>query len=378
MPRPPYVNSHISAMPSGVFSKYSNEISMLQGEVYPLHIGDTYFEPLKGARMEDIHVSQFPGVHRYTKSIGLPKLVQAISRKRKVPEDRVIVTAGATGALHVIASTLLAPEDEVLILAPYWPLIAGIVTSARGRAVSVPFFDQTGSITDRLLPFLRSKTVALYVNSPNNPTGVVLNENELRELAEFARTHNLWIFADEVYEELNYAGIETCISEYAPERSFSIYSFSKAYGMAGNRVGYIIGPEDPKIISQLDKTQTHAYYSVTTAAQYAAIHILQHGEPWIEMARERYSEMAIETALTLGVAVPQGGTFLFLDMVPYLDNKGMDGFLRECISCNLLLAPGESFGKQYENHTRICFTSAPPDVVRKGVDILGDIMKKRS
>ena len=137
MPRPPYVNSHISAMPSGVFSKFSGAISQLKPPIYPLHIGDTYLEPAAGARMEDIHSDSFVGVHRYARSEGMPALIDAIAKRRHVDPKRVLITAGATGGLHVMAMTLLAPGDEVLILAPYWPLIAGIVRSVGATPIEV-------------------------------------------------------------------------------------------------------------------------------------------------------------------------------------------------------------------------------------------------
>jgi N-succinyldiaminopimelate aminotransferase len=377
MPRPPYVNSHISAMPNGVFSKFSSTISNLRGVIYPLHIGDTYFEPLEGARMEDIRTEQIAGVHRYTKSEGLPALIEKISEKRNVDQNRILVTAGATGGLHVVAMTLLAPGDEVLILAPYWPLIAGIVRSVGATPVEVPFFDREGSISDRVEPFITERTVALYVNSPNNPTGMILDPFQGIELGMLARKHNLWLWSDEVYEQLQFNGTPIDFSEIVPERAFRVFSFSKAYGMAGNRVGYILGPSDPGLTLELSKSQKHAYYSVTTAAQYAAIHILDHGEPWLLKARRAYLEIGKEVAERLEMPIPMGGTFLFMDVTKYLDETGADGFLSECISHNLLLAPGESFGKSYANFIRICFTSASPDLVRQGVQVLQKVIQRR-
>ena len=376
MPRPPYVNSHISAMPSGVFSKFSDAISQLKPPIYPLHIGDTYLEPVTGARMEDIRSTAYNGVHRYTKSEGLPVLVDALSVKYRVEPQRILMTAGATGGLHVIAMSLLAPGDEVLILAPYWPLIAGIVRSVGGIPVEVPFFDQEGSVRERIAPYLTSKTTALYINSPNNPTGLALNQSEASDLIGLARDIGVWVWSDEVYESLQFRGEPLNIAALAPERTFSAYSFSKAYGMAGNRVGYVIGPS-AELITELAKAQKHTYYSVTTAAQYAALQVLEHGGPWLAQAKSAYQQIGEAVSQVLGLPTPQGGTFLFFDVSAYLDDSGVDGFLEACIHRGLLLAPGESFGQAYTNYVRLCFTSAPPEMIMAGVNVLKSVMQAR-
>ncbi|MGC6509433.1 MAG: pyridoxal phosphate-dependent aminotransferase [Myxococcota bacterium] len=376
MPRPPYVNSHISAMPSGVFSKFSGAISQLKPPIYPLHIGDTYLEPALGARMEDIRTESFVGVHRYTRSEGLPSLIKAISLQKSVDSERVLITAGATGGLHVLAMTLLEPGDEVLILAPYWPLIAGIVRSVGAIPIEVPFFDRPGSVQDRLAPYVTAKTTALYINSPNNPTGFVLDHKQACELAQIALDVGIWIWSDEVYESLQFSGISLDLPSLAPDHTFSVFSFSKIYGMAGNRVGYIIGPS-AELMVELSKAQKHTYYSVTTAAQYAALQVLDCGQEWLANAKKAYGGIGTEVAHMLDLPSPKGGTFLFIDVSKYLDSKGVDGFLEECISHGLLLAPGESFGVAYAQHIRLCFTSAPPNVVREGVQILKKIMADR-
>ena len=377
MPRPPYVNSHISAMPSGVFSKFSGAISQLKPPIYPLHIGDTYLEPASGARMEDIRTAAFSGVHRYSKSEGLPGLIKAVSARRTVDPKRILITAGATGGLHVTAMTLLAPGDEVLILAPYWPLIAGIVRSVGATPVEVPFFDRSGSVQERLAPYVTPKTTALYINSPNNPTGLALDQKDASALVELAREIGLWIWSDEVYEALQFSGLPLDIASLAPERTFSAYSFSKVYGMAGNRVGYIVGPSE-NVMVELAKAQKHTYYSVTTAAQYAALRVLECGDAWLAQAKQAYYQIGVEVAQILDLPNPQGGTFLFFDVSAYLDETGVDGFLEECIGRGLLLAPGESFGREYSNYVRLCFTSAPPATVLEGINLLKDIMRRRS
>ena len=108
-----------------------------------------------------------------------PRLVAAASRRWDVAPERILVSAGATGGLSAAAGALLALDDEVLILAPYWPLIPGIVSTRGGRPVAVPYYDRPGSVAERLAPYLTERTVALYLNTPSNPTGQVLPAAEL-------------------------------------------------------------------------------------------------------------------------------------------------------------------------------------------------------
>ena len=374
MPRLPDASTTVRAMAGGVFSRLAGRIAALEGEVYPLHVGDTWLSPATGARMEDLRESDMPGLHRYCRPMGHPTLVRALSDRRGVDPDRILVSAGATGGLSAAAGALLDPGDEVLILAPFWPLITGIVRTARGVAVEVPFYDRPGSVAERLRAFVTPRTVAVYVNTPSNPVGTVLDASTLEELAEFARAHDLWIWSDEVYEDFVYEGAHVPMSRIAPERTLTAHSFSKAYGMAGNRCGYMVGPTDLSVMQQLRKASIHSYYACSTASQLAAARVLDCGDAWLSEARVAYRDAGEAAAKRLGVSAPAGGTFLFVDVSHRLDEHGLHGFLVRCVERNLLLAPGSSCGAEYGNFVRLCFTSAPPDVVARGVEVLAELI----
>jgi N-succinyldiaminopimelate aminotransferase len=265
----------------------------------------------------------------------------------------------------------------VLLLAPYWPLIAGIVRSFHGTPVPVPFFagaevHDPASAVAAVEAKLTDRTVALYLNTPNNPSGRVIPAAWLEALVAWARRRDLWILADEVYEDYVYAGEHTWTRPLAPERTFSSHSFSKAYGMAGNRCGYVIGPAEA--IGQVRKVSTHTFYSTPTAAQIAALRVLGGpGDAWIDSTRRLYAQIGRDAAAALGLPAPQGSTFLFADVAPHLDDRGLLGFLERCADHGLLLAPGPSFGP-YPTHVRLCYTAAPPDVTRRGVAALAEIL----
>lgn len=382
MPRHPQVAPATETMVSSLFSKLAHRIQAIEGERFTLHIGDTWLQPAPGTRMEDLKAADHPALNRYAVPHGHPQLIDAIVRRREVDPGRLLVTAGATGALGAIAGALLAPQDEVLILAPFWPLIRGIVLSTRGRAIEVPFYDRldadpesaAAQVDALLAPWLSDRSVALYVNTPNNPTGRVLAPEVREALADFARRHDLWLWSDEVYEDYAWERPHGSVAEHAPERSFAVYSFSKAYGMAGNRCGYIVGPPTGTALQTVQKISTHTFYSAPTPAQIAAARVLDSGDEWLKEADASYRAAGLAAAARLGLAPPEGGTFLFIDVASQLDERGLQGFLEDCIDRGLVLAPGVSCGKEYATFVRLCFTCQPPDVVARGVDVLADIL----
>lgn len=368
-----------------VYSNLAHRLETFPGEVYPLHVGDTFMEPAAGCRMEDLRVADYPGMHRYASPHGLPALLDALVERTRartgVPTERdnVLVTAGATGGLGAVVGAIVDPGDEVLILAPHWPLIEGIVRSFHGTPVAVPFLgvaDGPETAVELVAARRSGRTAALYLSSPNNPTGRVLPGPWIAALCEWARRADLWVLADEVYEDYLFAGTHCYARPLAPERVLSVHSFSKAYGMAGNRCGYVVGPKE--VMGELRKVSTHTFYSTPTAAQIAACRALAGpGDEWARAARELYARTGREVAEILGVPPPQGSTFLFLDVAPVLDGGDLFGFLEACVERGLFLAPGPSFGP-YPTHVRLCFTAAPPEVVLRGARVLAELLRRGS
>jgi N-succinyldiaminopimelate aminotransferase len=210
--------------------------------------------------------------------------------------------------------------------------------------------------------------VAVYWNTPHNPTGRLLDRGWLEAMTAWASRHDLWIFADDVYEDYAYDGGHVYTRSLAPENTISVHSFSKAYGMAGNRCGYRAGARDA--VSAIHRIVTNINYSACSASQLAALNALSGaGQSWAESARDQYADLGREAAEALGLAAPGGSTFMFPDVSDALDERGLDGFLGDLAEAGVLVAPGPSFGP-YPQHVRVCFTSAPPDDVRRGVEIL--------
>ena len=381
MPRPPHINPSLDAVKGSVYSALAHRLAQHSGPVYPLHVGDTWLEPAEACRLEQFDVVSHPGMHRYTQVQGHPPLIDGLvewDRTRTgcaTERDQILVTAGATGGLAAVVGALVQPGDEVLILAPHWPLIAGHVASFGGRPIPVPFFGEVHSSDEavaRVTEALTDRTVAIYWNTPSNPTGRVIPRPWLEALADWARERNLWILADEVYEVIQFEGEHTYSRPLAPERTFGIHSFSKGFGMAGNRCGWVVGPR--ATMAQVKKVSTHTFYSAPTASQLAGARVLQGAaNAWVAKARAAYADVGRKVAARLGVPPAQGGTFLFLDVAASLDERGLGGFLEDCVDQGLFIAPGPSFGP-YPTHVRLCFTSIAPERTLAGVEILAGLM----
>jgi len=377
MPPYPQVSQAVSSIAGAVYSGLAHKLAEYEGETYPLHIGDTWLEPAEGCRMQDLTVQEYPGMHRYAQPRGMPALLEAIASRSQnrigvnTSVDDVLVSAGATGGLDAVVGAILEPGEEVMILAPFWPLIRGIVQCYGGVPVEVPMVgavDSPETVVAQLERLHSDRTVALYISTPNNPSGLVLPRAWIEAMTAWAQRHDLWLLADEVYEDYVYEGEQTYARALAPERTFSVHSFSKAFGMAGNRCGYVVGPAS--VMPDLCKVSTHSFYSTPTASQLAAIRALAGpGDAWVAQVKPQYEAMGRQAAQRLGVPAPQGSTFLFLDVAEHLDEHGLGGFLSQCADEGLFLAPGPSFGP-YPTHVRICFTSATPAIVERGVEIL--------
>jgi N-succinyldiaminopimelate aminotransferase len=288
------------------------------------------------------------------------------------------VTAGATSGLDLICRTLLRAGDEVIVLAPFWPLIRGIVSAAGGVPIELPFFTELRKpgfdLRATLEGALTPRTAALYVNHPHNPTGVVLRPHELRQLAELAAAHGLWLISDEAYERLAFSASAPTALWQEPavrERAVVAHTFSKSYGVAGARVGFVHGPTP--VVEALAALQTYATYCAPRPMQRLLAEILDSGagESWLESARGAYREAAEQTAQALGIAVPEGGTFVIFDTRPFLRaGETAPDLMARCARAGVVLTPGAVTGAAYTDYARLCFTALEPATLARALRAL--------
>jgi len=248
------------------------------------------------------------------------------------------------------------------------------------RAVEVPFtsrlYEEPGVDVAQLIgEYVTPRTAAIYFTTPNNPDGKVLDRRVLAGIAEVAKSADLWVLADEVYEDYAFDGREHVSIASLPgmaERTLTVFSFSKSYGQAGLRVGYVVGPEGP--MAALRKLSNHSIYNVPVAMQRAALVALREGSPFLLAARAAYSS-AREAAVAalgragLGFHAPEGGAYVFVDFGARVGEDGSALPVLETLAeGGVLLAPGDAFGKDYARFARLCYTAMTPARLAAGLD----------
>jgi aspartate/methionine/tyrosine aminotransferase len=388
VPRFPDISAAAGAMPSSIFARLVEKLP--PGEFFAFHLGDTHLLPPEPSRFQALAWDD--KMYGYGAPAGDPALLDAIVRKlaerNAIPatRDNVQITAGATHAFACATRAVLEPHDEVLLLAPYWPLLRGHVLSVGARPVEVPFsiplLEKPGADLRTLLDeYISPKTAAIYLTTPNNPDGKVLSRAQLEVIADVARADDLWVLSDEVYEDFTFGGRPHVSIASLPgmaERTITAFSFSKSYGQAGLRVGYAVGPT--AAIVPIRKLANHTIYSVPRAMQGAALAALQGGAAFLAGARGEYERARDLTMATLGkVGVrcfePEGGSYVFCDFTRWAD--GADcciSVLQKLAAAGILMAPGEAFGRAFGMWARLCYTAVPRERLEAGLAALTRVL----
>lgn len=359
----------------------------MPGPVHPLHVGDTHLEPPPAA-LEQMRASATQvGQHRYAPVQGIEPLLEqieaALAERGGVPVERdcMQVTAGATSGLSVVAGALWAPGDEVLLPSPFWPLIRGIIQSRGARAVQVPLWTRVSEpgfdVAAALEPHITRRTVALYLNSPHNPTGHILPAGQLDALADLAEAHNLWVICDEAYEHLWY-GAEAPTPIWAHPRlrarAIACHTLSKSFAMAGARIGYVHGPA--AAMQVIRGVQTFQTYCAAQPMQWLAAHALATRGTWLPALRQRNRQAGTLAATALGAEAPEGGTFLFVDARPALrpGESDCEALLHRALDAGVMLTPGAACGTDFGGWVRLCFTSVPEPALQDAMQRLEPVL----
>jgi aspartate/methionine/tyrosine aminotransferase len=248
-------------------------------------------------------------------------------------------------------------------------------------AVEVPFYtalydDPVANAASLIEPHITERTVALYLNSPNNPSGKVLSRRHLDEVAELARAHDLWLIADEAYDGMTFDGNEHISVASLPnmfERTISVFTFSKVFMFSGLRLGYAVSEECA--IRTINKTMVHMLYSPSTLAQQMMVEPVKTRRQWSE-AFVRHAEdlrdMFLER-LRITPPVPDGAYYFFFSLLPYLGTRTYDEVFNECMNTGVSVAPGADFGKGFEDYIRICFAGEPPQRLEQAIERLNGV-----
>jgi aspartate aminotransferase len=334
--------------------------------------------PVPASVLQATEAALRAGRTRYSASTGLAELKLAIARKLRetngvsaAPEN-LIVTNGAKHAIYETLQALCDPGDEVLIPSPCWVTFPEAVKLAGATPVLVETDDAYQLDIEALEEAVTSRTRAVILNTPNNPTGAVYSETSLRALLALAIRHDLTVISDEAYEGLVYDGSRqvsfASLSAEALARTITIQTFSKSFAMTGFRVGFLAAPAG--FVKGAAGIHSHLTGNVCTFAQAGASAALElgaaHRDAWRAAHQER-RDVAFELGSRLfGCLKPQGGLFLFADARGHLGGKRKDSaaLAKHLLdAARVAVVPGSAFGR--EGFLRLSF-SAPPAVLRDG------------
>ena len=309
----------------------------------------------------------------YTENAGRPALRRAIARYTREmhgvevdPESEIAVTASGVQALSISLRCLVDPGDEAIVLTPVWPNGPSILRMAHAvvREVEHPLCGSGYALDfDALERAVTPRTRVLLYTSPSNPLGWVATEADQEKLLEFARRHELWLVADEVYERLYYGGarvapsiLKQCTREDAV---VVVQSFSKAWCMTGWRLGWLTGRRD--LIGRAAELNEFMISCAADFSQRAGEIALDRGEEWVskmtaELRENRdFCVSALRDMPDVTVPVPAGAFYLFPRIAGVTDSFA---FCKELLlKTKVGLAPGVAFGAGGEGSIRICFAS---------------------
>ncbi|EQC45560.1 pyridoxal phosphate-dependent aminotransferase [Bacteriovorax sp. Seq25_V] len=279
--------------------------------------------------------------------------------------QNILVGNGSKQIIYNAFQAILNDGDEVIIPVPYWVTIPESVKLAGGVSKFVPSQKDFHLDLDAIKAAVSKNSKAIYINTPNNPTGIVYNEKELLALGEIAKEHNLWIIADEAYESLTYdrkfVAINT-LSEDLFERTICIQSFSKTFCMTGFRLGYMIANE--VVIKEIDKFQGHLCGNVAPFTQLGAVDALAIHEqisfPLVEEMKKRRDITFELFSKLFDCHKPEGAFYLFLDISKYI-KSGLVKNSAEMVEllirdAKVALVPGSAFGQ--EGFIRLAYTAS--------------------
>ncbi len=271
-----------------------------------------------------------PKNYRYTPAAGLPELREAIAAKTlrdsglEVEPSRTLVTNGGKQSVYQAFQTILDPGDEVIVPTPYWTTYPEAIALTGATQVDVfAGADQGYLVTvDQLEAARTDRTKALLIVSPSNPTGAVYPADHLREIAEWAETHGLWVVSDEIYQNLTYDGERAMsIVEALPalaDRTILVNGVAKTYAMTGWRVGWMVGPAD--VIKAAANLQSHLTSNVNNVAQLGAVEALNGPQDAVAEMRDAFDRrrrtIVEELARIPGMSVPtpKGAFYVYADV----------------------------------------------------------------
>ena len=358
--------------PSGIRKFF--DIAAEMDDVISLGIGEPDFPTPWHIRDAGIY-SLVKGFTKYTPNAGLTDLRKSISRylKRRFdltydPLSQLLVTVGGSEGLDLAFRCLIDEGDEIIIPTPSFVCYAPLTAMQYGKPVLVETKaeNEFRLTAEELKAAITPRTKALLLPFPNNPTGGIMEKEDLEAIAQVLKDTNIVVISDEIYAELTY-GQHHCSPANLPElydRTIVINGFSKAYSMTGWRLGYLAGPAP--LVKQMTKLHQFGIMSAPTTSQYAAIEAMENGDGDIESMREEYDarrRYLLKGFREMGFDCfePKGAFYMF----PCIKSTGLtsDEFAEQLLRQeHVAVIPGTAFGPGGEGFVRTCYAASMKDL----------------
>lgn len=358
--------------PSGIRKFF--DIASEMKDAISLGVGEPDFDTPWHIREEGIY-SLERGRTFYTSNAGLKDLkieiCKYLSRRFDLSYDynkEVMITIGGSEAIDIALRAMLDPGDEVLIPQPSYVSYLPCVRLAGGTPVIIELKeeDEFKLTKQELLDAITEKTKVLVLPFPNNPTGSIMTEQDLKPIVEVVKEKDLFVISDEIYSELTYGSNHVSIANFPgmKERTVLINGFSKSYAMTGWRLGYACAPAE--ILSQMLKIHQFAIMCAPTTSQYAAVEALRNGDKDVEMMRDAYDQrrrylLARLREMGMDCFEPYGAFYVF----PSIKKFGMtsDDFATTLLMTEkIAVVPGTAFGDSGEGFLRISYAYSIDDL----------------
>lgn len=372
-----------------IFSK-ANALEAQGKRIIHMEIGRPDFDSPDLAKKAVVKALDEGQVH-YTDINGIQPLRQAITEKEKRkfgldydPEREITVTAGACEAITATLLSYMNIGEEVICTSPFFTAYTESARIAGVKLVEAPVYlkDEWRLNIEEITSRITNKTKVLLINSPNNPTGYVLNKEELQKIADIAIKHDLLVISDECYDEFNYTEKHESIAslEGMRDRTIVIKSASKSYSMTGWRIGYAMGPE--KIIKYINKVHQNLSTCATAFAQWGAVEAYRHGDEFTENMVAEFARRGdrffedLSKIEGLKLVKPRGAFYMFPDITSFgKSDVEIANYLME--EAGVVGVPGSTFGKYGEGHIRFAYSRSYEDICEAGEKLIKAFDKLR-
>ena len=336
-------------------------------DVIHMEIGEPDFNVPECVNQATVDALSANATH-YTHSLGDIRLREAISQYHKttyntiIDPGQILITSGTSPGMLLLFSALLNPGDEVIISDPHYACYANFINYVQGVPVTVPVFEEDGFIytPQAIQNKITSKTKAIFINSPSNPTGNVISQERMHQIVNVAKENNLYVISDEIYHGLVYEGQEHSIYEFT-DKAFVLNGFSKLFAMTGLRLGYLIAP--PEFVRALQILEQNFFICANSVIQLAGIAALKYAQKETEEMKATYNKRRIYVIerlkeMGLGITIEPTGAFYIFANAKHISNDSLSLAHDILEKAHVGVTPGIDFGEHGEGYLRFSYANS--------------------